>query len=251
MKIIRLAAALLLTVTAAQAQQNSFTIQSKGAVIGKCVYTFDRSKDGFKVLSRYQAKVAAQFHEGSDPSNPVTSMITDIQQSNAYKLDANYGYLGGSINSNDGARTMIYGYSPNKQHTVMQLSSMQGGIQGPTSELNLSPGYMVLSPNDASAIQALLYQATTHPTPDNLYFLIVPSPNPRSGPSSVQAKWTPQPDAAGTLAGKPVTLHHFSFAFGKSVSDIYSDDTNTLMEVDISVLNVSYIRNGFTLGPAK
>jgi len=251
MKMIRLAIALILAVTAAHAQQNTFVIQSKGTVIGKCVYTFDKSKDGFKVSSRYQAKVAPQFHEGSDPTNPVTNMVTDIQQSNAYKLDANYGYLGGSINSNDGARTMIYGYSPNKQHTVMQLSSMQGGMQGPTSELALMPGYIVLSPDDASAIQALLYMATSHPTSDNLYFLIVPTTNPRSGPSSVQAKWTPQPDAAGTLAGKPITLHHFSFSFGKSISDVYSDDTNTLMEVDISVLSVSYIRAGFTLGPAK
>jgi hypothetical protein len=246
MKIIRLAVTLLLTVTAAHAQQNAFTIQSKGAAIGKCVYTFDKSKDGFKVLSHYQAHIAAQFHSGSDPTNPVTNTVTDIQQTNAYKLDATYSYLGGSITDN--ITQIISGYSPNKQHTVMQLSSMQGGTQGKPSELALMPGYIVLPTYDASAVQALLYQATAHPTADALYFIIVPTPR---GPSSVQAKWTPQPDAAGTLAGKPVTLHHFSFAFGKSISDIYSDETNTLMEVDISVLNISYIRNGFTLGPAK
>jgi len=249
MKMIRLAAVLLFTAGIAHAQQNTFTLQSNGAAVGKCVYTFDKTKDGFKVSSRFQAKVPAQFHSGSDPTNPVTNAVTDIQENNSYKLDASYTYLGGSIS--DSNTQMIFGYSPNKQHTVMQLSTMQGGTQGESKQLPLMPGYMVLPPDDASAIQALLYLATSHPTADNLYFVMVTSTNPRSGPSSVQAKWVPQPDVTGTLAGKAVTLHHFSFAFGKSIYDIYSDDTYTLMETDISILKASYVRTGFALDAKK
>jgi hypothetical protein len=249
MKMIRLAAVLLFTAGIVHAQQNTFVIQSNGTAAGKCVYTFDKAKDGFKVSSRFQAKIAAQFHSGSDPTNPVTNDVTDIQQSHAYKLDASYTYLGGSVMDNTTQQTR--GYSPNKQRTVMQISMVQAGIQGQSSELPLMPGYMVLPPDDASAVQALLYLATSHPTSDSLYFIIVPNSNPRSGPSSVQAKWVPQPSVTGTLAGKPVTLHHFSFAFGKSIYDVYADDTNTLMETDISVLKVSYVRTGFALDAKK
>ena len=88
MKTLRLAAALLFTASIVHAQQNTFAIQSNGAVTGKCVYTFDKTKDGFKVASRFQAKIPPQFHAGSDPTNPVTNAVTDIQQSHSYKLDA-------------------------------------------------------------------------------------------------------------------------------------------------------------------
>jgi len=242
MKIIRLAVVLLLAATGAAHAQNSFVIQSKGITEGKCAYTFDKAKDGFKVFSRYQARIAPQFHD-ADPTNPVTSLSTDIQQSHGYKLDANYAYAGGNVI--DSTNQKNTGYSPNKLHTVMQLSMVQAGVQGPSTELPLMPGSMVLPNYDPSAIQSLLYLATTHPTPDSLYFLIVPG---LRGPQSVQAKWTPQSDTpTGTLAGKPVTLHHFNFYFGKNLYDIYADDTNTLMETDIKGLNVSYIRTGFAL----
>ena len=241
MKIIRLAAVLLFAATGAAHAQNSFVIQSRGVPAGKCVYTFDKAKDGYKVFSRFQVRIAAQFHD-ADPTNPVSSLSTDIQESNGYKLDANYLYAGGSITD---TTQKTFGYSPNKQHTVMQLSMVQAGVQGPSTELPLMPGSMVLPNYDPSAIQGLLYLATTHPTPDSLYFLIVPG---LRGPQSVQAKWIVQPDTpTGTLAGKPVTLHHFNFYFGKNLYDVYADDTNTLMETDIKGLNVSYIRTGFAL----
>lgn len=246
MKITRLAAVLLLAAAGVAHAQNTFAIQGKGASSGKCIYSFDKSKDGFKVTSRYQARLTTppprtSNSDYSDNSNE----LNEVQQTYSYKLDANYAYMGGNVI--DSTTQVNNGYSPNKQRTVMQMSMVQGGSQGPSTQFPLMGGFIVMPNYDASAIQALLYQATLNPTSDNLYFLIVPQPGKGKAPLSVRAKWTALQGTTGTLNGKPVTLHHFGFAFGKNIYNVYADETNTLMEVDISVLNINLIRTGFAL----
>ena len=244
MKLLSLAAALLLAATGASHAQNTFTIQSNGAATGKCVYSFDKAKDGFKITSRYQARVASQFKD-ADPADPTTKVVSGIQQTHIYKLDATYTYNGGNVV--DSTTQINSGFSPNKQHTAMLLSTIQAGLQGASKDLPLMPGAMVAPSYDASAIQSLLFLATSHPTPDALYFFIVPQD--RKGPMSGQIRWTALADTTGTLDGKPVKLHHYGFSYGKPTYNIYADETNTLMQVDISSPSVSYIRAGFVLSP--
>ncbi|HEY0308002.1 MAG TPA: hypothetical protein VGB94_07565 [Acidobacteriaceae bacterium] len=243
MKLLSLAAALLLTSTGAAQAQNTFTIQSNGAPTGKCVYSFDKTKDGYKIVSRYQARTVSQFKE-ADAADPITRNGSSIQQTHSYKLDTNYGYTGGNVV--DSTSQITNGYSPNKPHTELLLTTLQAGIQGPSKDLPLMAGYIVAPNYDASALQALLSQATSHPTADGLYFLIVPQ-DPKSGPKSGQIKWTALADTTGTLAGKTLTVHHYGFSYGKPLYNIYADETNTLMQVDLSSPNVSYVRSGFVL----
>jgi hypothetical protein len=245
MKITHLAAALLIAVTsvaAHAADQNNFVIQTNGAPSGTCHYSFDKTKDGYKVTSHFQDRVKAVFQE-ADAIGTTAKVNTDVEQSHTYKLDANYAYTGGNVLTS--STQMNNGYSPNKTRTQMQLSAMQGGVQQPSFIIAMDPSLIVLPDFDASAVQTLLYQATAHPTADSNYFVVVPQAY--GSPMKVSSHWTVQPDTTGTLAGAAVPLHHFSFAFGSKTYDVYGDATNTLMEVDVSGLNAKYIRTGFVL----
>jgi hypothetical protein len=243
MKLLSIATALLLTATGAAQAQNTFTIQSKGAAVGKCVYSFDKTKDGFKIVSRYQARTAGQFKE-SDAGDPITKNSSGIQQTHSFKLDAKYTYTGGNVV--DSNSQITNGYSPNKQHTEMLLTTLQAGIQGPSKDLPLKDGYIVAPLYDAGAIQALVYQATDDPAPDNLYYFIVPQ-DPKSTPMSGQIKWVLLGETTGTLDGKSIPVHHYGFSYGKPLYNIYTNETNRLMQVDLSSPKISYVRNGFVL----
>jgi len=253
MKMIRLAAALLITVaaTAAHAQQNNFDIKTQGTVTGNCHYTFDSGKGGYKITSHFLNHVPPQFAQADPITGAAPTTTTEVQGSSSYKLDANYNYAGGSNVPDTIAQTSV-SYTLNKQRTEMQISKMTAGAftGDPTPPMAVKPSLVLLPALDVSAVQSFLYLATTHPTTDNTYFLILPQKY--GSPQSVSVVWTPQPDAAGTLNGTAVTLHHFTFAYTGKSYDVYGDATNTLMEADITGDNTtSYVRTGFALSAAK
>jgi hypothetical protein len=253
MKMIRLAAVLILTgiTAAACAQQNTFTIQSNGKASGECHYTFDSAKNGYKITSHYLNHISPQFAEADPVTGKAPTTTTEVQGSSSYKLDASYNYAGGNNIPDTIAQTSV-SYTLNKQRTQLQVSKMTAGAftGDPTPPVSLKPGFVLLPDLDVSALQTFLYLATTHPTADNSYYLVLPQKN--GTPSGVVVNWTPQTDTTGTLAGKPVTLHHFTFAYTGKSFDVYGDATNTLMEADITGNNTtSYIRTGFALDAAK
>jgi hypothetical protein len=251
MKIIRHAVVFLITiaaVAAAYAQQNTFDIKTGGKITGSCHYSFDKTKDGFKISSHSLNHVPPQF-QNADPTGKPATLTTEAQTSASYKLDANYNYNGG--NASDTANQISIGFSLNKQRTQLQVTKMVGGAFSgdPIPPMAVGPGFVLLNSLDVSSIQGFLFLATEHPTADSHYFLAFPLGGVGI-PQTTLGQWYTQADATGTLAGKPVKLHHFSFAFGKNIFDVYGDETNTLMEVDIATLHQSFVRTGFALDAA-
>jgi hypothetical protein len=253
MKLIRFGIALLLT-TAVVHAQNTFTIKTDNTELGRCSYSFDKTKDGYKVSSHYQVRTSAQFQQRADRptgdprSGPSAVLVTDLEQTHTYKLDAAYTYAGGEIQSSNPRIT--YSFKLNRGRTTMEIQGMQDGVQSMFSEIPLKPGYVVLPNYDASALQALLYIVAAHPQADGFYYLIVPGVA-WAYRQMVQARLGMAGDTSGTLDGKPVTLRHYNFAFGQSIYDVYADGANTLMEADVQGLQASYIRNGFALDSAR
>ncbi len=225
MKMIRFAAALLITIaaTAAHAQQNNFDIKTQGTVTGNCHYTFDSAKGGFKVSSHFINHVPPEFAEADPVTGKAPTVTTDVQGSTSYKLDANYNYAGGSVaNSNN---QLSVSYTINKQRTQLQVSKMLAGAftGDPSPPIDAKPGFVLLPDLDASAFQSFLYLATTHPTADNNYFLVLPPANAsaqNATPDYLTVSWTAKPDATGTLDGKAVTLKHYNFGYGADKMEI-------------------------------
>lgn len=248
MKLRTIAAILALAVPAFTfAQQNNFTILTNGTPTGKCYYTFDKAKDGYKVVSHYQSRISPHSItvSGESGDEGASKVVAELQQIHSFKLDGSYQFLGSAIQ--DMIAQMNIGYSPNKQRTLLTISKVQGGAAESMPQMPLQHDLIVLPDFDASAIQALVLMAVNHPPTDGLFFLIVPPDSPRGGPLNGQARWSRGSDTAGTLDGKPVTVHHFSLPYGDNNYEIYADPDNTLLQVDVKTLHASYVRNGFVL----
>jgi len=235
--------AVLAVSSAALAQSNTFDIQSGNRSIGRDVYTLAKAKQGYKLNSR------PSTHFGGSES----SMDSE------FKYDDNYAFAVGS--SSNMVTQMHTSYTPDKGRTVLTIGMVQAGVQD-SRYLDIKPDFAVMPPYDAGAAQVMLLLATTHPAAANLYDIVVPG-SARSGPPSnatgeppvasrpannaYDALWTKGPDTTGTLDGKPVQLHTYVLASGNTTWSFVADDTNTLMQLDVSNLNASYIRAKFKL----
>jgi hypothetical protein len=114
----------------------------------------------------------------------------------------------------------------------------------------IKPNFVLLPDYDPSALQSLLLETVVHPAEKDLYLVLVPGQRPGEDP--VPALWlTNQPDAHGTLDGKPLTLHHFILRLYKSQYDLVADETNTLMMASSTSLSAIYTRDSFILTSIK
>lgn len=235
--------ALLLPAAVASAQSGVFDIVSKDKVIGHTSYTLDKAKDGFRLKSKYAYKL-----NGMD-----TSVADD------FRLSADYAYVDGSASNQ--VTQMHTAYTPNKARTTLVIAQMQGGVQE-SHNLAIKPNLAVVPSYDAGAAQVMLLLATTHPSADNQYNVMVPAaaaagaPTTKDDPGAAQVPggnnaydslWTKGADATGTLDGKPVTVHSYTLAAARNKIVLYADDANLLMQVDAPLLRASYIRAKFKL----
>ena len=245
--------ALLAAATAAAtAQSNTFDLQIGMKSVGRSTYTLAKAKQGFKLSSH------STYH----------ILGIDYDSANEFKFTDAYAYIEGGSN---GLNQMYTSYTPNKAHTDLVVGMVQAGVQD-SHHLAIKPDFALLLPFDAGTAQVMLLLATTHPTVNNLYNVIVPSggggsgqggankpgtmPDPSTdtpgghqamGNNAYDALWTKGPDTTGTLDGKPVTVHSYLLTSGKSVWTFYADDANTLMQLDNSMVKASYIRAKFKL----
>ena len=232
--------------------QNSFTITIHGKPSGKASYTIDKTKDGYHVKSKVNYRIptttddppATRGRSGS----AAPGVAKDFQFVEDYKLDANSSFAGGFANN---MVTLVNtSYSLSKSRDKLFISQTQVGGAGLPTIVDLKPDFIFLPDYDPSIFQSLLLQTAAHPAPKDLYFAVVPSNKP--GEDAVPALWiTDQPEAHGTLDGKPITLHHFVLRLYKSEYDIFADDTNTLMLATSTALYAIYTRDGFVLTSTK
>ena len=233
---------------AAFGQTNAFDIQSGNRIIGKDTYTLAKVKQGYKL--------------DSHPTTHFAGADTSLQ--NEFKYDENYAFLVGS--STDMVNQIHISYTPAKARTSLVIGSVQAGVQD-SRFLDIKPDFSVMPAYDAGAAQVMLLLASTHPTATNLYNIVVPGAarsgppsaadgtplptGPRPGNFAYDALWTKGPAATGTLDGKPVQIQTYVLTAGKSTWTFFADERNTLLQLDVSALNTSYIRSKFKLDTPK
>jgi hypothetical protein len=234
--------------SAALAQNNTFDIQVGNRSIGKNTFMIAKAKQGYKLNSH----CTTQFGGSESSTN------------SEFKFDDNYAFVIGT--SSDAVSQMHTSLIPNKPRTSLTFNRIVTGAED-SRFLAIKPDFAVMPPYDAGAAQIMLLLATTHPTSSNLYNIVV-SDSARSGPPSnvegttpiaaphpgnnaYDALWTKGLDATGTLEDKPIQLHSFVLTAGKSTWTFYADASNTLMQLDVSMLKASYIRAKFKLDTPK
>jgi hypothetical protein len=248
--------ALCLTLTTLPAiAQNNFTILSHGKPAGKASYSVDKTKSGLKIKSKvnYHLSLAAgtldpPVDPAAPPSLSASAVPGDKQFIQEYKIDVNGNYTGGFIL--DMTSQLNTSYTPSKSFDRLDVILNSNGHQQLLDPIEIKPNFVFLPDYDPSAMQALLLRATTHPAEKNLYLVVVPGSKKDKDP--VPALWlNNQPEAHGTLDGKPVTLHHYILRLYKSEYDLFSDESDTLMMGTSTTLSAIYLRDGFVLTSTK
>lgn len=252
---VRLALCLTLA-TLPAAAQNNFILTINGKPAGKCSYTIEKTKDGEHIKSKLSyhlspsatstAQETQAFSRGRSSAGD-TGLATDYQLVEDYKLDANDVYAGGF--STDMRTLANTSYTPSKSHDKLIIAQNQNGSQNLANPIDIKPNFVMLFDYDPSAIQAVLLETASHPAEKDLYLAVIPK---RQAADPVPALWlTNQPEAHGTLDGKPVTLRHYILRLYKSQYDVFADDTNTLMLATSTALSAIYTRENFVLTSTK
>ena len=250
---IALLAALLPAAAFAQigTQPNTFELHINGKKIGKDVYTFAATKHGYKTMSHTEGSIHAN----------------DFDYKYTFTFDENYGYVDGARIGQD--TNQQDSWLPSKDRKEMTVAASAEGRTSSTFE-PVGPDLVVLPAFEAGAAQALLLLATTHPAPKDTYSVYLTSgygaaggsaPNPNAQPNPDEtlppgqhcftALWVKGTPFTGTLDGKPLNINSFMLAFGKFRWIFFADEQNNLMQVNVSLLHASYIRENFKLDPPK
>jgi hypothetical protein len=254
--VVRSLALCLALTTLPAVAQNNFTITVHGKPSGKASYTIDKTKDGFHVKSKVSYRLSAAATTPDDPpastkgrsANAAPGLAGDFQFVEDYKLDTNSSYTGGfTMNM---VSLLITSYTPSKSRDTLVIGQTQNGVPALTTPIAIKPDFVMLPDYDPSALQSLLLQTAAHPAPKDLYLAVIPGKRPDD--DAAPALWlTDQPEAHGTLDGKPITLRHFILRLYKSQFDLFADETNTLMLGTSTALSAIYTRDSFVLISTK
>jgi hypothetical protein len=238
------------------AAQNNFTITINGKPVGKCSYTIEKTKDGSHVKSKISYHLSptntptqeSEVATRGRGSSTAPGLAGDFQFVEDYKLDANNVYAGGFIMNM--ATLVNTSFTPSKTRDKLIITQNQNGSQSLANPIDIKPNFVMLPDYDPSTIQSLLLETASHPAEKDLYLAVIPGRRQDADP--VPALWlTNQPDAHGTLDGKPITLHHYVLRLYKSQFDVFADDTNTLMLATSTALSAIYTRENFVLTSTK
>jgi hypothetical protein len=246
-----------LAAPAALAQNQSFDIIYNGKSIGKDTYTLAKSKTGFKLTSHYAVATRG--------------LATDIRDSLNFTPD--YTYIDGTEENQDNNKQLTW--LPSKDHKDMHLDSLFQGSTNSQLEPLAGPLPLILIPAfDAGAIQAAVLFIAAHASEPGYTAwapgYLLSGLGARDGVSgddtmaikqteqlppnshSVNMQWVAGPAMTGTLNGQPIKLKSYQLGFDVHRWTIFTDESNTLMEVDVTALPATYVRAKFKLDkPAK
>jgi len=230
----------------------TFDITLNGKSFGKDTYTLTKAKSGYKLLSHVQC-----FTKG-----------LQIDDRDTFNLTDDYAYIDGT-DSNQDSGVQTY-WQPSKDHKDMNINTSGGAsVSSRVEPLGGTNPLLNMPAFDAGAAQAALLFILAHPS-DAGYTAWLPGYNLigmnartgvtgednsivlqtetlPSGPQSFNVQFAKGPDVTGALNGAPVKLHSYQMGFGKFRWTFFADETNVLMQMDVSVLRSSYIRAKFKL----
>jgi len=241
-----------LAAPAALAQNQTFDLIYNGKSIGKDTYTLAKSKTGYKLTSHYALATRG--------------LATDIRDT--FNFTDDYTYIDGTEENQDSNRQTTW--LPSKDHKDMNMNSLsQGAMSNHVEPLAATLPFINIPGFDAGAVQAAVLFIAAHAS-DPGYTAWVPGYilaglGARDGVSSddtmaikqaeqlppnshsYNVQWVAGPEATGTLDGKPVKLKTAQLGFDVHRWTIYTDESNTLMQVDVTALPASYVRAKFKL----
>jgi len=252
-----LAFALIAITLHAIAETNKFDlILNNGKKTGHASYSISKTKTGYNVHSTFNVQISLgrvndlPSAEGLGISLFDAGSFADVQYSYDYKLDPDGSFLSGYAQSFRN-QTMI-SMTTDKDRDAITVRHIRTGFEYASQTVALTnPNFLLVPDYDPGSIQVLITTALAHPQTGNRYLVFVPA-NPDAGQRANSAGFVTlksEPNAKGTLGAKAIPLKHYSIQFRNGKTDIYTDNSGTLMQVVMGSLRAAYVRSKFALSP--
>lgn len=257
--LLRSGLLLVVSVAACAAEPNNFRLLSMaGRTVGKASYTVEPGKGGLRVRSSYSYRLLPEDLPTTGNVGPAAvgrgTPGQEAQMHAEYKVAANGDLIEGY--SENQANGLMTSYSTDREHKLL-ISSVQSGVHGLVSTVDMpKPDFLLAALYDPAALQLLLTVARERTPPNGSFLLAVPRAGSAT-PVAVQLKG--EPDAAGTLQGQPCAVKHLALFFGEDTAakdpqtapraELYTDAEGRLMEADLGIFGIRYVRADFKLTP--
>ena len=132
------------------------------------------------------------------------------------------------------------GTTSNSQQYLMKINA---NGQVTNTPLAFHPQAVFLPDFDPGGLQVLLDLGAAHGNRD-IWAVI-----PKQTGSIVAVRIGTQADMAGTLDGKPVTVHHLSVSYEGGKAEVFSGPQNELLQTEWTDEGFALVRKGFKLTP--
>ncbi len=208
----------------AAAQSGSFEIAQNGQTVGTAGFQFTATKQGYDSTSL--VKVAMQ---GLEFALSKTEQLTTANELEHVLLSATVNGEAVNVVGAPDAAQFLLNISANGKSSTTRLAAHQGAV--------------FLPDFDAGALETLLAMAVTRNNRD-LWAIL-----PKETGSVEPVQLATYPDQAGTLDGKPITVHHLVATIAGANTALFSGPENQLLQAELPQPGFALIRKGFQLKP--
>jgi hypothetical protein len=206
------------------AQSASFIVSQHGQSVGTATVTFAANRDGFDTTTVVRVDL-----KGLNYNLSKTEQLTQGNQLKHVQLSATV---------NGSAVNVVA--APDSAQILLNISA---NGRSATTGLAKHPAAVFLPDFDPGAFDTLLALAVAQNNRD--LWAIVPK---KSG--SIQPiQLATHSDERGTLAGKPVAVHHLVATIAGARTDLFSGPDNQLLQAELPQQGFALVRKGFVLTP--
>jgi hypothetical protein len=208
------------------AQSANFTVIQLGHAVGTASFQFARTAAGYD--SRSTVRVSM---EGLDYALSKTEELDTARHLVHVVLSATVN--GQAVNATG---------KPNQAEFLLNISA---NGRSSTTRLAGHPAAVFLPDFDPGALETLLALGAAQSVRD-LWAII-----PKQSGTVEAVQVATYADEQGTIAGRPVPVHHLVATIAGANTDLFCGDDNQLLQAELPQQGFSLIRKGFVLTPPK
>lgn len=209
---------------AAMAQSASFAVSQNGKPVGTASFTFTSKPTGVDSTSLVRVDM-----QGLNYSVSKTEELSHTYTLLHVQLSA--------IINNSAVNVVA---KPDGAQFLMNISASG---RANTTRLDGHPSGIFLPDFDPGALQTLLTIAAVGNNRD-LWVIL-----PKQAGSIEPVQLATYRDEQGTLDGKPLTVHHLIATIAGTITDLFSDPENQLLQAELPQQGFALVRKGFILTP--
>jgi hypothetical protein len=225
-----IAGLLFLAQASAAAQPGSFIVAQHGKQVGDATVTFRPTAKGFESTSIVHVSM-----QGLNYAISKDEELTAANQLNHAQLSATVNNTAVSLTATRDNAQFLLNVSANGRSSTLRLAS--------------HPAAVFLPDFDPGALDTLLALAATQNSRD--LWAIIPKQTGAQAGAIEPVQLVTYADEAGTLDGKPVTVHHLVATIGGAKTDLFSGPANQLLQGELPQVGFAVVRKGFVLTPPR